>query len=106
MSLAATNQSLESTSQENDSNNENSDTARNDTVEPCALNDFDNVQFSVLLVDGISIAEEERLKAEIIAQGKVPLVVYRQNFWRDYNRVRSGLGYVDSIGVYRPLLFE
>lgn len=73
-------------------------------VQPCP--DAADKKCILLFVAGMSIAEEERRKAEIVAQGGVPFVVYQKCNSDDLVRVRNGLGYIDALGVYRPHEFE
>lgn len=49
----------------------------------------------------MSVAEEEKKKKEIIDKGFIPLVVYVKRA-ANVERVIAGLGYFDSLGVYRP----
>jgi hypothetical protein len=73
-------------------------------AQPCP--DVAEKKFIVLFVDRMTRTEEERRKAEILAQGCEPYVIYTKRGSDDLVRVMNGLGYIDSIGVYRPHTFE
>lgn len=60
----------------------------------------DEKKYVLLVVDGMSVVEEENKKKEIKDKGLIPLVIYEKKSI-NMNYVIAGLGYFDSLGVYR-----